>query len=132
MVEVNENPSARARHFNFDKMYKYLGDDKETIKEILLAVLDDLKLSVQKFEDYIFNERLDDIKATAHKLVGTTASVGLDKLCATVKKLEQLKKFDTAILNQHLATFKTEIILVKKLINNYLLDGNASALACTG
>lgn len=118
MVDLEEIVHDDGKAFN--SMSIYLGNDKETIRKILLRVLVELKLSVKKFEDYIFNERLTDIKDIAHKLVGTTSSVGLDRLCATVKKIEQQKKFDPDILKQLLSTLKSEIKLVSKLIKSYL------------
>lgn len=122
MVGSDENAENQIRHFNFDRLNEYLGNDRETIKEILLLVLDELKSSVKKIEGYIFNERLDDIKDTAHKLAGTTASVGLDRLCTLVRKLEQIPKFDHDVIKSYLRTLKSEIKLAKKIIKGYLLD----------
>ncbi len=122
MFELEDSMQSPESHLNFERMYKYLGDDKESIKEILLMVLEELKLSVQKFEDYIFNECLAEIKTMAHKLVGTTASVGLEKLCATARKIEQLNYFDSEALQALLSKFKYEANLVKKLINSYLIN----------
>ncbi|HET8829577.1 MAG TPA: hypothetical protein VFM79_09550 [Pelobium sp.] len=120
MVVILENAEYSARHFNFDRMTAYLGNDKETIKKILLLVIKELKLSVKKFEEYIFNERLEDIKHTAQKLAKTTASVGLDRLCTLIRKLENLPSFDSNILNHYIYALKSEIRLAKKLINGYL------------
>lgn len=122
MVELEESMQRPDSHFNFDRMYKYLGNDKESIKEILLIVLDELKSSVQKFEDHIFNGSLQEIQNTAHKLIGTAASVGLEKLCATAKKIEQIKHFDSETLQVLLSKLKAEATLVKKLIKSYLIN----------
>lgn len=122
MIPTEGNSRDQRAHFNFDSLYKYLGEDKETIKEILLMVLEELKQSIKKFEDYIFNERLDEIKFTAHKLVGTTASVGLERLCTTVRKIEEQKDFNPGVLNQLLSSLKSEAKMVKSLINSYLIN----------
>lgn len=120
MVVIHENAEYWVRHYNFDRMTEYLGNDKETIKKVLLLVIKELKLSVRKFENYILHERLDDIKHTAHQLVKATASVGLDRLCTLIKKLEHLSSFDSNVLNHYIYALKSEIRLAKKLINGYL------------
>lgn len=122
MIRTAENPRNQLAHFNFDRMYKYLGDDKETIKEILLMVLEELKIAIKKFEDYIFTERLEEIKFTAHQLIGTTASVGLERLCTTVRKIEEQKNFDSGVLRQLLTSLKFEAKTVKSLINSYIVN----------
>ena len=122
MFEPEENLQNPDRHFNFNRLNKYVGNDKETIKKILLMVLDELRLSVQKFEDYIFNGSLAEIKHTAHKLVGTTATVGLEKLCTTARKIEQINSFDSKTLQTLISNFKHEAKLVNILIKSYLIN----------
>lgn len=92
----------RINHFDFKRMYELLGNDKETIKKLL------------------FYERLDDIKYTAHILVRSTSSFGLDRLYTLLKKIEQLNQFDSEVLNSYLFSLKAETNDVKKLINSYL------------
>ncbi len=122
MVGVEENTENQVMHFNFDKMHENLGNDRDAIKKVLLMVLGDLKSLIQKSENYIFNEHLDDIKDNANKLVGITASVGLDRLCTTVKKFEHLTTLEPEALKHYLPTLKSEVNPVKKLIKDYLLS----------
>lgn len=122
MVGLEDNAENQIRHFNFDRLNEYLGNDRETIKKILLLVLNELKTSIEKIEKCIFDGSLQDIKDTAHKLAGTTASVGLDRLCVLVKKLEHIPMFDPELIKNYLRTLKSEVKLAKKIIKRYLLD----------
>ncbi|HEX7367086.1 MAG TPA: hypothetical protein VF273_08315 [Pelobium sp.] len=122
MNTKEDNNLPELRPFNFDNMYKYLGDDKAKIKEILLKVLDELRVAIKKFDDYFLNKSLAEMQLTAHQLVNTTASVGLERLCTTVKKIEQQKNFDPSALKQLLLKLKHETRLVKSLINSYLVN----------
>lgn len=122
MVETEENGLNEVIHFNFDKMYTYLGQDRESIRGILLAVLDELKQTVRMFEECIINRRLKEIRETAHRLVETTASVGLDRLCETLQRIAQSNKFDPIALDRNFNSLKMEISLVNRLVNRYLLE----------
>jgi hypothetical protein len=122
MVETEENGLNEVIHFNFDKMYTYLGQDRESIRKVLLAVLDELKQTVRMFEECIINRRLKEIRETAHRLVETTASVGLDRLCETLQRIAQSNKFDPIALDRNFNSLKMEISLVNKLVNRYLLE----------
>jgi hypothetical protein len=122
MVETEESGLNEVIHFNFDKMYTYLGQDRESIRKVLLAVLEELKITVSKFEECIINRRPKEIRDTAHKLVETTAAVGLDRLCETLQKIERLNRFDPIALDRNFNSLKMEILLVNKLVNRYLLE----------
>jgi hypothetical protein len=122
MVETEENGLNEVIHFNFDKMYTYLGQDRESIRKVLLAVLDELKQTVRMFEECIINRRLKEIRETAHRLVETTASVGLDRLCETLQRIAQSNKFDPIALDRNFNSLKMEISLINKLVNRYLLE----------
>jgi hypothetical protein len=103
-------------------MYTYLGQDRESIRKVLLAVLDELKQTVRMFEECIINRRLKEIRETAHRLVETTASVGLDRLCETLQRIAQSNKFDPIALDRNFNSLKMEISLINKLVNRYLLE----------
>jgi len=122
MVETEENGLNEVIHFNFDKMYTYLGQDRESIRKVLLAVLDELKQTVRMFEECIINRRLKEIRETAHRLVETTASVGLDRLCETLQRIAQSNKFDPIALDRNFNSLKMEISLINRLVNRYLLE----------
>lgn len=122
MVETEESGLNEVIHFNFDKMYTYLGQDRESIRKVLLAVLDELKQTVRMFEECIINRRLKEIRETAHRLVETTASVGLDRLCETLQRIAQSNKFDPIALDRNFNSLKMEISLINKLVNRYLLE----------
>ncbi len=108
------------KHFNTDRMFQYLGQDIETAKEILKMVLVELEFSVKKFEEFIFSNNLVGIKATAHKLIGTSSSVGLIELSNIARKFEGEPDFDPILINIYFIRIKKEINLVIQLINNFL------------
>ena len=116
--EINTVPEKAC--FNFEKLNTYLGTDRQVIKEIMHVVLEELRIAVQKLEDFICSGNLDAIRAMAKRLISTATSVGLNRICTVVKKLEQQQTFDAEILEQRLAVLKAETVSVKKLITNYL------------
>lgn len=107
---------------NFDKMVEYLGKDRACIRMILLVVIDELKLTALKFENYLINGNLDEINETAHKLVGTTSSVGLDRLTAVTRHIEAISKSNPSSLGQYLPVFIKESTMAEQMISNYLSD----------
>ncbi len=107
---------------NFDRMYESFGKDKECIKMILLLVVDDLKLTAQKFEIFLKKGKLDEINEAAHKLLGTTASVGLDRLTAVTRNIETISKSNPSDLRHYLSIFKSESKMAERMINDYLLE----------
>ena len=44
----------QTNHFNLERINKYLGNDELAIKEILLVVISEIKLSSNKIENCIF------------------------------------------------------------------------------
>lgn len=108
------------KHFNMDRMFQYLGQDQETIKEILSLVLLELDVSVKKFEDHISNANLVGIKDTAHKLIGTSSSVGLVALSEMARSVEDEPDFDPININIYYLKIKKEVGLVIQLIKTFL------------
>jgi HPt (histidine-containing phosphotransfer) domain-containing protein len=109
------------KHFNTDRMFQYLGQDLDTAKEILSLVLVELEVSLKKFEDFIFKSNLVGIKTTAHKLIGTSSSVGLNELSNIARKLESESEFDPILINIYFIKIKNEVKFVVQLINNFLI-----------
>ena len=120
MISASLETLNTKKHFNTDRMFQYLGQDIETAKEILSMVLIELKVSLKKFEDFIFANNLSGIKATAHKLIGTSSSVGLTELSNIARKFESEPEFDPILINIYFIKIKNEVKFVVKLINNFL------------
>lgn len=120
MISASLETLNTKKHFNTDRMFQYLGQDIETAKEILSMVLIELKVSLKKFEDFIFANNLIGIKATAHKLIGTSSSVGLTELSNIARKFESEPEFDPILINIYFIKIKNEVKFVVKLINNFL------------
>lgn len=122
MFNAEINSENQIIHPNFDRMYEYLGKDRECIKMILLLVIDELKVTAQMFENFLTSGKLDEINETAHKLIGTTSSVGLDRLTAVTRNIEVSSKSNPAGLRQYLRIFKNESTMAEKMIEAYLLN----------
>ena len=122
MVNVKQNSTDQIIEPNFDRMDEYLGNDRESIKMILLLVIEELKTAAQKFENFLLNGKLDEIKDMAHKLIGTTSTVGFDRLTAVIRDIEKLSKSNPNLLNQYISVFKTESEMAEQMIEVYLQD----------
>jgi HPt (histidine-containing phosphotransfer) domain-containing protein len=120
MISASLETLNTKKHFNTDRMFQYLGQDIETAKEILSMVLIELEVSLKKFEDFIFTNNLSGIKATAHKLIGTSSSVGLIELSNIARKFEGEPEFDPILINIYFMKIKKEVKFVIQLINNFL------------
>ncbi|OAQ38004.1 hypothetical protein A5893_16690 [Pedobacter psychrophilus] len=120
MISTSLDSLNKKKHFNTDRMFRYLGQDIETAKEILNMVLIELEVSLKTFEDYIFTNNLNGIKSTAHKLIGTSSSVGLIELSNIARKFESEPEFDPILINIYFSKIKKEVNFVVQLINNFL------------
>ncbi|MBK0381970.1 Hpt domain-containing protein [Pedobacter sp. SD-b] len=120
MISDRSDNTNIKKHFNIERMYQYLGQDLDTAKEILSMVLIELEVSLRKFEDFIMANNLHGIKATAHKLIGTSSSVGLMELSNIARKFEGEPDFDPVLINIYYTKIKSEVKFVAQLINNFL------------
>jgi HPt (histidine-containing phosphotransfer) domain-containing protein len=115
-----DNYQMQANHFNLERIKKYLGNDTKAIKEILLIVVADIKLSSNKIEHCIFTKNIKEIKNISHNLYGTCATIGLEELSKIARKIEQQDIFNDIVFNQLLKKLKSEITICINLINSYI------------
>jgi HPt (histidine-containing phosphotransfer) domain-containing protein len=115
-----DNYQIHVNHFNLERIKKYLGNDTIAIKEILLIVVADIKLSSKKIEHCIFTKNINEIKNIAHNLYGTCATIGLENLSKIARKIEQEQVFDDIAYYQLLKKLKSEISICTNLIHNYI------------
>jgi len=109
-------------HFNLERMNKYLDNDEFAIKEILLIVISDIKLSLTKLENCIYTKNIAQIGAISHNLFGTSATIGLEELSKIARLIERETAFNEIVLAKLFKKLKAEIILVTDLMNNYIYN----------
>jgi HPt (histidine-containing phosphotransfer) domain-containing protein len=117
---IYQNKNSIYRHFNPDRMNKYLENDTMAIKEILLVVKVELKLDLHKLENCIYTQNLIEIKFISHKLFGTCATIGLERLSKIARELERQDVFNDNLFNQLFKRLKSESILAIEIMNSYI------------
>ena len=110
----------KTNHFNLERINKYLGNDELAIKEILLVVISEIKLSSNKIENCIYTQNIDQIQYLAHNLYGTCATIGLEELSKIARLIEQETQFNHDVLTPLIKKLKSEIVFVSELMNSYI------------
>ena len=93
-----------------------LGDDKETEKEIFQVFIRDGETSMQDLSEHINDEESDVWKKAAHKLKGSAANLGAEKLASICKDGE--KNFNATLAEKEILYNKIsqEFINVKEYL----------------
>ena len=120
IVDANLNYQTSLKHFNLERLNKYLANDEYAIKEILLIVSAELKTSFNKLENCIYTKNINEMGAIAHNLFGTCATIGLEELSKIARFIERETIYDEVLLSNLIKKLKSEIILVTDLINSYV------------
>lgn len=105
-----------ATHFNIEIIKIYVGSDKETINDILSLTITELNLALNKIELCLKNSNLTGIKDISHKLFGTAATLGLEKLSILAREFDSLTQINK-LLHDLIVKMKEEINLVVNLIH---------------
>jgi HPt (histidine-containing phosphotransfer) domain-containing protein len=123
MKNINLNNTSdrhSLKHFNLERLNKYLKNDEYAIKQILLTVISELKLSINKLDNCIHTKNMNEIGIISHNLYGTCATIGLEELSRIARLIEQESNFNEVVLTNLIKKIKSEIILVTDLMNNYI------------
>lgn len=107
-------------HFNIETMKTYVGDDDEVLGEFLLLTISELEKSYYALLEKAEEKNFTALKAIGHKLYGTAVTAGTLQLAALAGKIEQLIEFDPETVAGLLLQTQDEILLVKKLINEFM------------
>jgi HPt (histidine-containing phosphotransfer) domain-containing protein len=81
-------------HFSKNKLREFMGDDEDTIKEVLIITIKELQKTDSNLKQLLQNPKLEVFNAIGHKLYGTTTATGLDLLADIAKELEDLKSLE--------------------------------------
>ncbi|MEC5144235.1 Hpt domain-containing protein [Chitinophaga sp. 212800010-3] len=109
-------------HFDIthtNERLEQLNIPSDSIREILVVSLDELKKTGEAFEEAAASFRFPEIKSAAHKIRGMAVTVGLERLAVLTGRFETMKQAgpETPELTRETSE---EIILVTKLIEDYL------------
>ena len=110
------DPSA---HFDSNTIRVYVGDDEETINEIICLTKVELSGSLAVLTEHISNKDLKGLNAAGHKLYGTAVSAGLPVLAELAHQFEYLADFKESDIKELLAKTKQEIDLILDIISAY-------------
>ncbi|QJD97252.1 response regulator [Mucilaginibacter robiniae] len=102
-------------HFDINTLKKYVGDDEELIKEVLVLTREQLKQTQQQIKTLIASHDLQGINQLGHKLYGTATSAGLQVVAKLAGDFEHLATFDDTFLANHLQLLNQETQLVLTL-----------------
>jgi PAS domain S-box-containing protein len=102
---------------NQKKLKESIGNNPEILPEMMMLLKKELTESLAELPKNITNNNLQAIKDWGHKLYGTAAVTGLEKLADTSKKIELLPGLDGEDVQNLLAEAPAEIKIVLQLLN---------------
>lgn len=106
-------------HFDINTIRAYVGDDEETINEIISLTKVELAQSLAMLTEHTSNKDLKGLNATGHKLYGTAVSAGLPVLTELAHRFEYLAHFKEDDINELLEKTSKEIALILDIIGAY-------------
>jgi HPt (histidine-containing phosphotransfer) domain-containing protein len=107
MIDLKTNSS-----YNLRKLIDYIGDNEETIKEMVGIFLKSAnELSGQMMEACVAND-LESVSKAAHKLKPSLDIFGIDDLAIPIKQIEQSYKNNESC---------TSVFVIVRNLNNRLL-----------
>ena len=113
--QVSKKSSAAIlSHFNKSKLREFMGDDDETIKEVLKITINEINKTDNNLKQLIQNPELEVFNAIGHKLYGTATATGLDLLAELAKELEALDHLD------HIETLYQNFNKEMQIVINFL------------
>ncbi len=110
-VEIGANePAAKTDEPGyFDKLNELLGGDEDLILSTLSIARKQLIAFCEDFAAAVANKDLDALHFLGHKLYGTSATIGIDKLSKLAKDIEHLPAYDDAAITNMITEMNVEI-----------------------
>jgi len=108
--------------FDLEVIKKFVGDDKDIIREILFVTRQELQNSLETIRDQALDSNITELNESGHKLYGTAVSAGMHNLAAIAKQLEQLQDGAMYAIPDLLRKVEGEIVLGQRSINYHLQD----------
>lgn len=111
--EIDIISAASSNHFDIEKLNNTYMNDREFIRELLELTTNGLNNNLSDLKKSFANQDLTAIKASGHKLKGSSSSVYLNHVAELSGLLEHLTVFDKIVIEKLLSDLEAEI--------NYLL-----------
>lgn len=119
-VPVIISPKESEDYFDVEFLKSMVGDDLETIREIMKIAVEELDKSDKSIQESIRSQNLIALKAAGHRLKGTSLSSGLKTITNFAHKFETLLTFDEENLKKLYLDFRKELDLVLPIIKESL------------
>ncbi len=104
-------------HINESWFNQYSSDDKEFKGKFISLAKTGIQECVKRLKDAINENDLEAIKATGHKLKGTSLAVGLTQLSKLAVAFELLDEFDKEYINDLMKSLTMEVEIVNNILN---------------
>ena len=115
-------PATADPHFDIHTIRKYLGDEEEIIREMLMLTKSEIKKTIALLEKQVADQQLPGMNAIGHKLYGTAATAGLATLAALANRFSHMPSFIAPEANSLLQQVREEALLVTERIQGYLSE----------
>jgi CheY-like chemotaxis protein len=129
LIQAGDPESTKAEsmvdeRFDIEIIKKFVGDDEEIIKEVLVVTRQELQGSLEMIRLHANLMDIPGLNLAGHKLYGTAVSAGMNAVAAIAKQLEQLEADAASNIPQLLKKLEGEIVMVQRLINRHLPEGS--------
>jgi CheY-like chemotaxis protein len=114
-TEVLEN---EVQHLDKEWLDGYVSDDGEFKADFIDLIKAGLNNSISSLKDEVSRKDLNAIKASGHKLKGTSLTAGFTELSKLAMAFELLENFDEDYVNDLLMSTITEIDIVLSLLEH--------------
>lgn len=104
-------------HINESWFNQYSSDDKEFKGKFISLAKTGIQECVKRLKDAINENDLEAIKATGHKLKGTSLAIGLTQLSKLAVAFELLDEFDKEYINDLMKSLIMEVEIVNDILN---------------
>lgn len=125
LLEINDKENIKAdthanKQFDIEVIKKFVGEDEDIIKEVLLVTRQELQGSMDMIRHYALQQNVDGLNESGHKLYGTAVSAGMNNVAAIARQLEGLKEDSLFNIADLLRKVEGEIVIGQRLINQHL------------
>lgn len=103
---------------DFARLREITGNDEALLKEISDQYLDQAELILTEIEAAIENDDHVQVSQLAHKLVGSSATCGMNGIVASLQKLEILQPYVSSIAIELLRTACHQLQQIRSSLSN--------------
>ncbi len=116
--QVPKGKESKVQHLDKEWLNGYTSEDGEFKEDFLNLVKEGLDQSITSLKEEVKRKDLTAIKASGHKLKGTSLTAGFTELSKLAMAFELLESFDEDYLNDLLMSTIAEIEIILELLEN--------------